>query len=160
MASIATPRVLPAHLHAFAPSAHPPTSTVRLLGIITTVDRDQATLTCGSESVTIVLNRFVHSHIGTSPRLASVISAWAPTYFSYPNRDSHISVNSMYEVVGKVIDLAGGQGLGIRVLSTTEWPRNARGELPDLKLFEAVVDVTHRYKTIFYEGGEDTSNGD
>ncbi|RMZ88686.1 hypothetical protein DV736_g4073, partial [Chaetothyriales sp. CBS 134916] len=131
MTSTTTPRVLPAHLHAFAPSAHPATSTVRLLGIITTVDRDQATLTCGSESVTIVLNR-----------------------------DSHISVNSMYEVVGKVIDLAGGQGLGIRVLSTTEWPRNARGELPDLKLFEAVVDVTHRYKSIFYEGGKDTGNGD
>ncbi|RMZ77429.1 hypothetical protein DV738_g4408, partial [Chaetothyriales sp. CBS 135597] len=120
-ASVATPRVLPAHLHAFAASARPPTSTVRLLGIITTVDRDQATLTCG---------------------------------------DSHISVNSMYEVVGKVIDLAGGQGLGIRVLSTTEWPRNARGELPDQKLFEAVVDVTHRYKAIFYEGGEDTSGGE
>ncbi|RMD45118.1 hypothetical protein DV735_g63, partial [Chaetothyriales sp. CBS 134920] len=128
-ASVATPRVLPAHLHAFAPSARPTTSTVRLLGIITTVDRDQATLTCGADSVTVILNR-----------------------------DSHISVNSMYEVVGKVIDLAGGQGLGVRVLSTTEWPRNDRGELPDQKLFEAVVDVTHRYKSIFYEGGEDTSN--
>ena len=64
-------------------------------------------------------------------------------------RDSHLQVNSLYEVVGKVIDLAGGQGLGVRVLSSTEWPKNERGELPDVKLFEAVVDATHKCRDIF-----------
>ena len=67
-------------------------------------------------------------------------------------RDSHLSVHSLYEIVGKVINLDGGQGLGLRVLSSTEWPKNDRNELPDTKLFEAVVDATHRYKNIFYEG--------
>jgi hypothetical protein len=71
------------------------------------------------------------------------------------NSDSHLSVNSMYEIVGKVINLDGGQGLGVKVLSSTEWPKNDRGELPDIKLFEAVVEATHRYKDIFYEGGGD-----
>jgi len=61
-------------------------------------------------------------------------------------------MNSMYEVVGKVINLDGGQGLGIRVLGATEWPKNENGQLPDLKAFEAVVDATHRYKEIFYDG--------
>lgn len=55
---IATPRVLPSHLHAFAPSAHPQKSTVRVLGVITTVSGDQATLTCGNDAVTILLNRY------------------------------------------------------------------------------------------------------
>lgn len=69
--------------------------------------------------------------------------------------DSHLQVNAMYEIVGKVINLEGGQGLGIRVLSSTEWPKNERGEVPDLKLFEAVVDATHKCRSIFYEGGGD-----
>lgn len=53
--------------------------------------------------------------------------------------------------------------MGIRVLSSTIWPKNERGELPDSKLFEAVVDATHRYKGIFYEGdagGDRDMNGD
>jgi len=56
MTSLATPRILPAHLQAFAPgsSAH---NTVRMLGTITTVSGDQATLTCGTDAVTILLNR-------------------------------------------------------------------------------------------------------
>ncbi|ETN41758.1 uncharacterized protein HMPREF1541_03695 [Cyphellophora europaea CBS 101466] len=129
MGSISTPRILPSHLHAFGPSAHPSTSTVRLLGIITTVAGDQATLTCGSDAATIILNR-----------------------------DSHLQVNAMYEIVGKVINLDGGHGLGVRVLSSTEWPKNERGELPDIKLFEAVVDATHKCRSIFYEGsGEDAA---
>jgi len=100
-----------------------------MLGQITTVSGDQATLTCGSDAVTILLSR-----------------------------ESHVSVGSMFEIVGKVVNLDGGQGLGLRVLNATEWPRNENGQLPDLKLFEAAVDVTHRYKNIFYgesEGGMD-----
>lgn len=57
----------------------------------------------------------------------------------------------MYEIAGKVINLEGGQGMGIRVLGATEWPKNEQGKLPDMRLFEAVVDATHRYKGIFYE---------
>ncbi|KIV93362.1 hypothetical protein PV10_04579 [Exophiala mesophila] len=128
MNSMSTPRILPAHLHAFAPGSA--TGTVRMLGTITTVSGDQATLTCGSDAVTILLNR-----------------------------DNHLSVNSLYEIVGKVINLDGGHGLGLRVLSATEWPRGPDGQLPDIKLFEAVVDVTHRYKGIFYEGEGDTETG-
>lgn len=59
--------------------------------------------------------------------------------------------------MGKVIDLEGNHGLGIRVLSTTEWPKNENGQTPDLKLFEAVVDATHRYKDIFYEGNGESA---
>ena len=73
--------------------------------------------------------------------------------------DSHLSLNGLYEIVGKVINLDGGQGLGIRVLSSTLWPKNERGELPDMKLYDAVVDATHRYKDIFYEGGGDGEGG-
>jgi hypothetical protein len=63
-------------------------------------------------------------------------------------------VNSLYEIVGKVINLEGGHGLGIRVLSSTIWPKNEQGQAPDMKLFEAVVDATHRHKTIFYGDNE------
>lgn len=56
----------------------------------------------------------------------------------------------MYEVVGKVINLEGGQGLGMRVMAATEWPKNSKGQTPDLKLYEAVVEATHRHKEIFY----------
>lgn len=75
------------------------------------------------------------------------------------DRDSHLSINHLYEIVGKVMNLEGGHGLGIKVLSSTEWPKNERGELPDVKLFEAVVDATHRYKEIFYEGGGESNGG-
>ncbi|KAK4943059.1 hypothetical protein LTR10_017258 [Elasticomyces elasticus] len=123
MNSMSTPRILPAHLHAFAPGKA--LNTVRMLGQLTNVNGEQATLTCGSDAVTILLGRQVLVIFG-----------------------------SMYEIVGKVINLDGGQGLGLRVLHNTEWPRNEQGQLPDLKLFEAVVDVTHRYKNIFYGDGE------
>ncbi len=76
------------------------------------------------------------------------------------HRDCHVSVGSLYEVVGKVTNIEGGHGLGIRVLSSTEWPRNKNGKLPDLKLYEAVVDVTHRYKNIFYEKDGDDGGMD
>lgn len=60
-------------------------------------------------------------------------------------------MHSLYEVVGKVINLEGGHGLGIRVLGATQWPKNEQtGQTADLKAFEAVVDATHRYKSIFY----------
>ena len=66
--------------------------------------------------------------------------------------ESHLSLRSTYEVVGKVLTLDGGMGLGLRVLGATEWPKNAdTGVATDLKAYEAVVDATHRYKGIFYE---------
>ena len=65
----------------------------------------------------------------------------------------------MYEIVGKVINLEGGAGLGIKVLSSCEWPKNERGELPDIKLFEAVVDATHKCRGIFYEGSGGAGGG-
>ena len=74
------------------------------------------------------------------------------------SRDSHLSLHSYYEVVGKVISLSEGAGEGIRVLGATEWPKNeATGQGPDMKAYEAVVEATHRWKGIFYEG--DTNMG-
>jgi Replication factor A protein 3 len=56
--SLHTPRILPSHLHAFAPSAHPTISTVRLLGKLTSLHGDQAVLeSCNNETVTLILNR-------------------------------------------------------------------------------------------------------
>lgn len=120
--SLSTPRILPKHLEQFAPSIHPTVSTVRLLGTITSIHGSSATLTSGDgDTVTLILNR-----------------------------DSHLSPQSLYEVVGKVISLEGGAGLGIRVMATTEWPKNEKGQTPDLKIYEAVVEATHKYKEIFY----------
>lgn len=98
------------------------------------------------------------SHDHPEPVRALLRFSWV-LLANYLRRDSHLSVNSLYEIVGKVINLEGGHGLGIRVLSSTIWPKNEQGQLPDIKLFEAVVDATHRYKNIFYEGEADT-NGD
>lgn len=124
--SLSTPRILPKHLEQFAPTMHPATGTVRLLGTITSIHGSSATLTSGDgDSVTLILNR-----------------------------DSHLSPQSIYEVVGKVINLEGGAGLGMRVMAATEWPKNERGQLPDLRLYEAVVDATHKYREIFYQDAE------
>lgn len=121
--SLSTPRILPKHLEQFSPGMHPATSTVRLLGTITSIHGSSATLTSGDgDTVTLILNR-----------------------------DSHLAPQSMYEVVGKVINLEGGAGLGIRVMAATEWPKNEKGQTPDLKLYEAVVEATHKYRGIFYQ---------
>lgn len=63
-------------------------------------------------------------------------------------------MSKYYEVVGKVAQLDGGQGLGVRVLGTTEWLTGDNGAAVDMKSYEAVVEATHRWKEIFYEGGE------
>lgn len=124
--SLSTPRILPKHLEQFSPSMHPTTGTVRLLGNITSIHGSSATLTSGDgDSVTLILNR-----------------------------DSHLSPQGMYEVVGKVINLEGGAGLGIRVMAATEWPKSDKGQAPDLKLYEAVVEATHKYREIFYQDPE------
>lgn len=122
--SLSTPRILPKHLSQFGPSSNVPggVSGVRLLGTITSIHGSTATLTSGDgDTVTLVLNR-----------------------------DSHISPQAMYEVLGKVINLEGGQGLGLKVLATTEWPKNEKGMGPDFKLWEAVVEATHKHREIFY----------
>jgi hypothetical protein len=66
----------------------------------------------------------------------------------------------MYEIVGKVTPTNETGTFALRVLSSTEWPRNELGQLPDLKVFEAVVDATHRHKVIFYgDAGGDGMDG-
>lgn len=65
--SLATPRILPAHLHAFSPDSRPAISTVRMLGKITAIHGDQATLASHeNQTVTLIMNRYesVHSIIG------------------------------------------------------------------------------------------------
>jgi hypothetical protein len=88
----------------------------------------------------------------------SLIAPSNPTEYSLTpslhlvSSESHLSLHSTYEAVGKVLTLDGGMGLGLRVLGATEWPKNADTEaVIDLKAYEAVVDATHRYKGIFYE---------
>lgn len=80
--SLQTPRVLPAHLHAFHPSSAGgrSTSTVRLLGTVSALHGDTATITCGGNGdVTLALRP-----------------------------DSHLQMGKLVEVVGKVMDLEGG----------------------------------------------------
>ncbi|OKP10725.1 hypothetical protein PENSUB_4028 [Penicillium subrubescens] len=40
------------------------------------------------------------------------------------------------------------QGLGIRVLGTTDWGNPSDC---DYKIYEQVVEATHRFKSIFYD---------
>ena len=53
-------------------------------------------------------------------------------------------------------------GLGLRVLGATEWPKHTAGGTAaaiDMRAYEAVVDATHRYKGIFYEGESSGGGG-
>ncbi|KAL1966851.1 hypothetical protein VTN77DRAFT_3816 [Rasamsonia byssochlamydoides] len=121
--SLQTPRVLPSHLHAFHPSsggARASTQTVRLLGTVTALRGETATITCGNHGdVTLLLKP-----------------------------DSHLQMGKLVEVVGKVTELEGGQGLGLRVLGSIDWGNPANC---DYKIYEYVVDATHRHKEIFYD---------
>ncbi|EYE94129.1 putative ssDNA binding protein Ssb3 [Aspergillus ruber CBS 135680] len=121
--SLQTPRVLPAHLHAFHPSSGAnSTHTIRLLGTVSALHGDTATITCGGNGdVTLVLRP-----------------------------DSHLQMGKLVEVVGKVMDLEGG-GLGVRVLGTTDWGNSADC---DYKIYEKVVEATHKLKSIFYDSNE------
>ncbi|CAI7574243.1 unnamed protein product [Penicillium discolor] len=117
--SIQTPRILPSHLHAFHPSSTS-SNTVRVLGTITALHGNTGTLTCGNNGdITLILKP-----------------------------DGRLQVGKLVEIVGKVADLEGGQGYGIRVLGSTEWGDPADC---DYKIYENVVNATHKVKTIFYD---------
>ncbi|KAE8377325.1 replication factor A protein 3 [Aspergillus bertholletiae] len=122
--SLQTPRVLPTHLHAFHPSNANPhvTSTVRLLGTVTALRGDTATITCGNN--------------GDVPLILKP--------------DSHLQMGKLVEVVGKVTDVE-GQGLGLRVLGSFDWGNPSDC---DYKIYENVVNATHRFKSLFYEAAE------
>ncbi|MCJ1453927.1 hypothetical protein MMC28_004276 [Mycoblastus sanguinarius] len=60
------------------------------------------------------------------------------------NRDAHLQLNNAVEVVGKV-----QQDLSVKVYQATDFGGNI-----DFNAVEAVVDATHRYKEIFYEGND------
>lgn len=81
MASLVTPRILPEHLRQFfnpGPSSGGPTA-VRVLGKVTSLRGELATITCGTHGdVTLVLNR-----------------------------DSHLQMDKMVDVVGKVVEVEG-----------------------------------------------------
>ncbi|MCJ1433181.1 hypothetical protein MMC27_002540 [Xylographa pallens] len=59
------------------------------------------------------------------------------------NRESHLTVNNAAEIIGKV-----QPDLSVKVLQATDF-----GGSMDYAAADAVVDATHRYKEIFYEGG-------
>ncbi|KAJ5690137.1 hypothetical protein N7462_004529 [Penicillium macrosclerotiorum] len=109
-------------MNAFHPSSGGPrsTHTIRILGTVSGLRGDTATITCGNNGdVTLILKP-----------------------------DSHLQMGKLVEVVGKVTDLDGGQGLGIRVLGMTDWGNPADC---DYKIYEQVVEATHRFKPIFYD---------
>ncbi|PLN76682.1 replication factor A protein 3 [Aspergillus taichungensis] len=124
--SLQTPRILPSHLHAFHPNtANGPrsTNTVRLLGTVTSLRGDTATITCGNHGdVTMLLKP-----------------------------DAHLQMGRLVEVLGKVVDLEGGGGIGLRLLANYDWGNPADC---DYKIYEKLVDVTHRYPQIFYDTGD------
>lgn len=71
--SLQTPRILPSHLHAFS------SKTVRVLGTVSALRGDTATITCGTNGdITLVLKA-----------------------------DSHLQMGKLVEVVGKVTELDG-----------------------------------------------------
>lgn len=121
-ATTSTPRILPSHLSSFAP---PNKLNVRILGRVTTISGDTVTLTCDIPS-------------GPHETVTCLI-----------NRDSHLAQGTYYEILGKVVNLEGGQGLGVKVLTATECKSEDGGKV-DMSIYAAVVDATHRYKEIFY----------
>lgn len=77
--SLSTPRLLPEHLHAFAPSPHKPARTIRILGTVSSLRGEQASISCGTHGeVTLVLSR-----------------------------DSHIQMGKVVDVIGKVVEVDG-----------------------------------------------------
>lgn len=92
--SLQTPRIMPDQLHSFHPNSAGQRTphTVRILGTVSALHGDTATVTCGNHGdVTLILKP-----------------------------DSHLQMGKLIEVVGKVTDVDGGK-LGLRVLGTTDW---------------------------------------
>ncbi|KAL4891283.1 replication factor A protein 3 [Aspergillus ambiguus] len=121
--SLQTPRVLPADLPSFHPSTANgarSTNTVRLLGTVTALRGDRATLACG-----------------TNGDVALVLQP-----------SSHLQLGQLVEVVGKVTDLEGEQGIGVRVLASFDWGNPSDC---DYKIYEQVVNATHKFKSLFYD---------
>ncbi|MCJ1314342.1 hypothetical protein MMC25_008023 [Agyrium rufum] len=60
------------------------------------------------------------------------------------NRDSHLTLNNAAEIIGKV-----EKDLSVRVFQATDFGSNL-----DYDAADAVVDATHKYKTLFYADAE------
>ncbi|KAJ5558320.1 hypothetical protein N7535_008533 [Penicillium sp. DV-2018c] len=121
--SLQTPRILPTHLHAFHPSSTTGSTTsytVRILGTVTALHGNTGTLTCGTNGDVTLILK----------------------------SDARLQVGKLVEVVGKVTDMeGGGPGYALRVLGSTEWGDPADC---DYKIYEQVVNATHRFTNIFY----------
>lgn len=77
--SLSTPRILPEHLHNFVESNRLTPNTIRVLGMVASLRGDYATITCGNHGdISVILNR-----------------------------DTHIQVGSMVDIVGKVVEVEG-----------------------------------------------------
>lgn len=91
--SFSTPRILPEHLHNFVESNRSTPNTIRVLGTVASLRGDYATITCGNHGdISVILNR-----------------------------DTHIQVGRMVDIVGKVVDVEGVSYTSIR--SILAWPR-------------------------------------
>ncbi|KAF2723657.1 replication factor A protein 3 [Polychaeton citri CBS 116435] len=62
------------------------------------------------------------------------------------NRDAHLQLNHAAEIIGKVQN-----DLSVKVMAATDF--GPEGNI-DFNAYEAVVDATHRYNTIFYTSQE------
>ncbi|KAI5287613.1 hypothetical protein KEM54_005870 [Ascosphaera aggregata] len=88
--SSSTPRVLPEHLHNFVESNRSTPNTVRLLGTVSSVRGDQATISCGSHGdINVILNR-----------------------------DTQVQIGRCVDIVGRVVDIDGT--LGMRILGAVD----------------------------------------
>ena len=140
--NIATPRITAAYLESFTDQ------TVRILGRVTELRGERATLDAGGEVVALL------------------------------SRDSHLVLQHAFEIVGRVnadlsvkvlvaTDFGANCGEGDRSQNTLTFSsRLGGGEemridtdcgevvTADFNAVAAVVDATHRYKEIFYESGD------
>lgn len=94
--ALVTPRLLPEHLHAFVagPNNRAP-NTVRLLASVTAIRGDYATVTCGDHGdVGIILNRDTHIQVGRMVDLVGRVVEMDGVRFVYEFPLSHFPIES------------------------------------------------------------------
>ncbi|KAF1815090.1 hypothetical protein P152DRAFT_245024 [Eremomyces bilateralis CBS 781.70] len=95
------------------------------------------------------LGNFRHRHVRLIGKVAQLMGETAVIDCTgmvtiHLNRESHLSVDHWVEIIGKV-----NEDMSIKVLNSTDFGTNI-----DYTSVEAVVDLTHRYRSIFYGDAE------
>ncbi|KAL9045485.1 MAG: hypothetical protein Q9214_001476 [Letrouitia sp. 1 TL-2023] len=106
-----------------------------------------------SEATPRVNARYLEAFVNQTVRILGKVVALrgdtatvdaAGTVLVHLNRDAHLTPHNAVEVIGKV-----QPDLSVKVFQAMDFGGNI-----DFNAVEAVVDATHRYKEIFYEGGD------